>query len=39
MAEVESFTLDHNIVIAPYVRLIATEVGPKGDTYLCRSDA
>ena len=31
MAEVESFTLDHNIVIAPYVRLIATEVGPKGD--------
>lgn len=31
MAEVESFTLDHNIVIAPYVRLIAKEVGPKGD--------
>lgn len=31
MAEVESFTLDHNKVIAPYVRLIAEEVGPKGD--------
>lgn len=31
MAEVESFTLDHDKVIAPYVRLIATENGPKGD--------
>ncbi|MDA9472940.1 S-ribosylhomocysteine lyase [Enterococcus sp. 5H] len=31
MAEVESFTLDHNKVIAPYVRVIATEVGAKGD--------
>lgn len=31
MAEVESFTLDHNKVIAPYVRLIAKETGPKGD--------
>lgn len=31
MAEVESFTLDHNIVKAPYVRLITKEVGPKGD--------
>lgn len=31
MAEVESFTLDHNKVIAPYVREIATEKGPKGD--------
>ncbi|MBP1040700.1 S-ribosylhomocysteine lyase [Vagococcus sp. BWB3-3] len=31
MAEVESFTLDHNKVIAPYVRVIATEKGPKGD--------
>ncbi len=31
MAEVESFTLDHNKVIAPYVRVIATEEGPKGD--------
>lgn len=32
MAEVESFTLDHNIVIAPYVRVITTETGKKGDT-------
>ncbi|MGO3733134.1 MAG: S-ribosylhomocysteine lyase [Vagococcus sp.] len=32
MAEVESFTLDHNKVIAPYVRVITTEVGRKGDT-------
>ncbi|WP_430610856.1 S-ribosylhomocysteine lyase [Enterococcus sp. DIV0876] len=32
MAEVESFTLDHNKVIAPYVRVITTETGPKGDT-------
>lgn len=31
MAEVESFTLDHNKVIAPYVRVITTEVGKKGD--------
>lgn len=31
MAEVESFTLDHNKVIAPYVRVIAVENGPKGD--------
>ncbi|OYQ88302.1 S-ribosylhomocysteine lyase [Wohlfahrtiimonas chitiniclastica] len=31
MAEVESFTLDHDKVIAPYVRLIAKENGPKGD--------
>lgn len=31
MAEVESFTLDHDKVIAPYVRLIAKEIGPKGD--------
>jgi S-ribosylhomocysteine lyase len=31
MAEVESFTLDHNQVIAPYVREITTETGAKGD--------
>ncbi|MGM0125285.1 S-ribosylhomocysteine lyase [Enterococcus sp. AZ194] len=31
MAEVESFTLDHTKVKAPYVREIATETGPKGD--------
>ena len=31
MAEVESFTLDHNKVIAPYVRLISNEYGKKGD--------
>jgi S-ribosylhomocysteine lyase len=31
MAEVESFTLDHTKVKAPYVRLITTENGPKGD--------
>ena len=31
MADVESFTLDHTAVYAPYVRLIATEHGPKGD--------
>ncbi|MBS7838674.1 S-ribosylhomocysteine lyase [Wohlfahrtiimonas chitiniclastica] len=31
MAEVESFTLDHDKVIAPYVRLIAKEYGSKGD--------
>lgn len=32
MAEVESFTLDHTKVKAPYVRVIATEEGPRGDT-------
>lgn len=31
MADVESFTLDHTAVHAPYVRLIQTEHGPKGD--------
>lgn len=31
MAEVESFTLDHTQVKAPYVRLIAEEKGAKGD--------
>ncbi|WP_178197686.1 S-ribosylhomocysteine lyase [Ligilactobacillus sp. Marseille-Q7487] len=31
MAEVESFTLDHTAVKAPYVRLISVEHGPKGD--------
>lgn len=31
MAEVESFTLDHTAVLAPYVRLISVETGPKGD--------
>lgn len=31
MAEVESFTLDHTAVRAPYVRLIQTEHGPSGD--------
>lgn len=31
LAEVESFTLDHTAVKAPYVRLIGTESGPKGD--------
>lgn len=31
MADVESFTLDHTAVIAPYVRLIAVERGPRGD--------
>lgn len=29
MAEVESFTLDHTAVKAPYVRLITVEEGPK----------
>jgi len=28
---VESFELDHDIVKAPYVRLIGVETGPKGD--------
>ena len=32
MAEVESFTLDHTAVLAPYVRLIAVEHGPTGGT-------
>lgn len=32
MADVESFQLDHTAVIAPYVRLIATEHGPQGGT-------
>ena len=32
MAEVESFTLDHTQVKAPYVRLIAEEHGPQGGT-------
>lgn len=31
MAEVESFTLDHTAVLAPYVRLISVEEGPSGD--------
>ncbi|CAH0128624.1 MULTISPECIES: S-ribosylhomocysteine lyase [unclassified Microbacterium] len=31
MADVESFTLDHTAVLAPYVRLIGVEHGPKGD--------
>lgn len=31
MAEVESFQLDHMAVLAPYVRLIGAEKGPKGD--------
>ncbi|MEW1961241.1 S-ribosylhomocysteine lyase [Microbacterium sp. NPDC077644] len=31
MADVESFTLDHTAVRAPYVRLIGVENGPKGD--------
>ncbi|MGO1770555.1 MAG: S-ribosylhomocysteine lyase [Microbacterium sp.] len=31
MADVESFTLDHNAVHAPYVRRIAVEHGPSGD--------
>lgn len=31
MAEVESFTLDHTKVKAPYIRLITKEEGPKGD--------
>ncbi|WDT64593.1 S-ribosylhomocysteine lyase [Companilactobacillus crustorum] len=32
MAKVESFTLDHTKVKAPYVRLITEEHGTKGDT-------
>lgn len=31
MADVESFTLDHTAVLAPYVRLIGSESGPCGD--------
>ena len=31
MAEVESFTLDHTAVKAPYVRLIGVQTGPAGD--------
>lgn len=31
MADVESFALDHTAVLAPYVRLIGVERGPKGD--------
>ncbi|KRL02921.1 S-ribosylhomocysteine lyase [Liquorilactobacillus capillatus] len=31
MAKVESFTLDHTAVKAPYVRLITVEEGSKGD--------
>ena len=31
MADVESFTLDHTAVLAPYIRLIGTESGPRGD--------
>ncbi len=31
LAEVESFTLDHTKVLAPYVRLIGVEHGQKGD--------
>lgn len=30
MAEVESFTLDHTKVLAPYVRLIEEQQGPQG---------
>ncbi|USS88536.1 S-ribosylhomocysteine lyase [Fructilactobacillus hinvesii] len=31
MTKVESFTLDHTKVQAPYVRLITKEAGPQGD--------
>lgn len=31
LAAVESFALDHTKVLAPYVRLIGVEHGPKGD--------
>ncbi|MCX6502352.1 MAG: S-ribosylhomocysteine lyase [Microbacterium sp.] len=31
MPQIESFTLDHNAVLAPYVRKIGVEHGPKGD--------
>lgn len=29
--KIESFTLDHDAVLAPYVRLISESAGPKGD--------
>jgi S-ribosylhomocysteine lyase len=32
MADIESFTLDHTTVIAPYVRRIGVEHGPGGGT-------
>ncbi len=32
MAEIESFTLDHTAVLAPYVRRIGIEHGPGGGT-------
>lgn len=32
MAEIESFTLDHTAVLAPYVRRIGVEHGPAGGT-------
>ncbi|WP_066038859.1 S-ribosylhomocysteine lyase [Herbiconiux solani] len=32
MAEIESFTLDHTAVLAPYVRRIGVEHGPGGGT-------
>lgn len=32
MAEIESFTLDHTAVLAPYVRRIGVEHGPDGGT-------
>jgi len=31
MPQIESFTLDHDAVLAPYVRRIGVEHGPKGD--------
>lgn len=31
MAKVESFSLDHDAVKAPYVRIAGSEVGPNGD--------
>lgn len=31
MAKVESFSLDHDAVQAPYVRIAGSETGPKGD--------
>ena len=31
LAHVESFSLDHTRVLAPYVRLIGVERGPRGD--------
>ena len=32
MPEVESFTLDHTKVLAPYIRLIEDQAGPNGGT-------